>query len=123
LENPVIIALVIAGIGITLLFLSLVLFYGLLVLLTRLFPARETPDAASSKEHVEERERVVAAHQAKVQAALVAVAIARAEAEQGIARPGIPPAGETAGTRDVSPWWALHHQREVAPKSPSWRTR
>jgi hypothetical protein len=108
MEEPLAVALVISAIGMTLLFLSLVLFYGLLSLLTSVTQKRATSGASPEAEAAGEPETML-------RAAAIAVAMARAEAE-----PGPSPAGSraTVGIADrgqISPWWALHHQRQMIP--------
>ena len=106
MENPLTTSLVITAIGISLLFLSLVLFYGILSLLTAV--TRERPREAGRQEpdeHVPEDR--------SMQAAAIAIALARIEAAQG---PGS--AGEAAispsGDCDVTSWWSMHHQQRLA---------
>jgi Na+-transporting methylmalonyl-CoA/oxaloacetate decarboxylase gamma subunit len=108
LENPLTTSLVITAIGMSLLFLSLVLFYGILSLLTAI--TREKP------REEERQEPSAPAHQHRaLQAAAIAIALARIEAAQG---PGS--AGEAAispsGDRDVTSWWSMHHQQRLAGK-------
>lgn len=121
MDNPVTIALIIAGIGMTLLFLSLALFYGLLVLLTRLFPARQNGHTVPTAETPEIHGDFAAEQPARLQVALVAVALARAEAELVLAKSHSATVNETAGSSEASPWWRLYHQHRVAPKPPSRR--
>ena len=106
METPLTTSLVITAIGMTLLFLSLVLFYGILSLLTAI--TRERAREAEQQEPEEHAPQ----HRA-LQAAAIAIAVARSEAAQG---PGS--AGEAAyafaGTLDVTSWWSMHHQQRLA---------
>lgn len=106
MENPLTISLVITAIGMTLLFLSLVLFYGILSLLTAVTRERaREAEQQETKEHAPE-------HRA-LQAAAMAIALARIEAAQGPGSAG-EAARASAGTQDVTSWWSLHHQRRLA---------
>ena len=105
MDDPIIIALVVSGIGMLMLFLALAFLYGLMVLMTRI-----TSIQALSKDRPEAEE----AGSRKQRAAVIAVALARAEQER-IVPPSVPPSGgEERGGGAVSPWWALHHQRQLA---------
>ena len=106
MENPLTTSLVITAIGMTLLFLSLVLFYGILSLLTAITRERaKEAEQQKSEEHAPK-------HRA-LQAAAIAIALARVEAAHG---PGS--AGEVAdgsvGSHDVTSWWSMHHQQRLA---------
>jgi Na+-transporting methylmalonyl-CoA/oxaloacetate decarboxylase gamma subunit len=125
LDSSLGIALIITAIGMTLLFLSLVLFYGMLSLLTAVIKDKPTPpaqrvverDDGDTKEDRSRREESV------LRAAAVAIALARAEMEQvskfsaGIAT------GEASTRQPASLWWSLHHQRQLTPHPNAWRRR
>ena len=106
MENPLTTSLVISAIGISLLFLSLVLFYGILSLLTAI--TRERSKEAEQQEPEEHGPE----HRA-LQAAAIAIALARIDTAQG---PGsaAQPAGASAGTLDITSWWSVHHQQQLA---------
>ena len=113
MDNSLVVVLVISVAGMTLLFLALAFFYGLLTLMTKEFrkrvvasdlPVDEGPAALDSAE--------------TLRAAAIAVALARAEAEGRAAPAILDQEGES-----VSSWWALHHQRRLAPNPSRWRTR
>jgi len=108
MEEPLPIVLVISAIGMILLFLSLVLFYGLLSLLMSVTRDRAAAGAPSQAEPEGEPETML-------RAAAIAVAMARAEAEHGPSPVGSPATVEIAGRGQISPWWALHHQRQMIP--------
>ena len=135
MDNELLLALFITAVGMTLLFLSLALFYGLLTLMTRLFedrpaeaggqapgglffrlrrpqaqPAAETPAAATAARSPD-----------RLRAAVAAVAIARAEAEE--VERARPQPGEDAARRETSAWWALHHQRRMDSHADTRRAR
>ena len=108
MESPIAAALVITAIGMTLLFLALAFFYGLMALMTAVMkdrPAARAPSAEQGEGPGEEG--------ALLQAVVIAVAVARAEAEQGFSLAGIPVQEEAATPGLLSPWWALHHQRQL----------
>jgi hypothetical protein len=112
LENPLVTALVITAIGVSLLFLSLVLFYGIISLLTAV--TRERPKKAHDGANAGE-ERKDAPGQGALQAAAIAIALARAGAKQGPgALNGVP--ASAPSERDVTQWWSLHHQHRLADK-------
>ncbi len=106
MENPLTTSLVITAIGMSLLFLSLVLFYGILSLLT-----------AITRERAREAERqepeVHASERRALQAAVIAIALARIEAAQGPGSAG-KDAGVSAGALDTTAWWSMHHQQRLA---------
>ena len=112
MENPLVVVLIISAIGMTLLFLSLVLFYGIISLLTA--ATRERPSAPERKTTGAEAKGEVPTDRA-LRAAAVAIALARAEAvgQAGKAGSYVSPA---SGDRDVTPWWSLHHQHRLAGK-------
>ena len=123
MESSLTTALTITVIGMSLLFLSLVAFYGLLSLLAaatkdRRSPAERTVETGVRGAGDESRD------EALLRVAAVAIALARARAERMIEpepasgalteQTGGP--APTAADQQVSPWWALHHQRQMALK-------
>jgi hypothetical protein len=120
------ISLGITAIGMTLLFLALAFFYGLLSLMTSVMQDRRLPPepqaagrrkAAQGLQAAKELESDRAAAEAgpglvRRRAAAIAVALARAEAAATGPAPR-PPAPQEAGP--ASAWWALHHQRRLQP--------
>jgi Na+-transporting methylmalonyl-CoA/oxaloacetate decarboxylase gamma subunit len=110
MENSLLTALAITAIGMTLLFLALALFYGLLSLMMSIFERRAKPKALETKEPITAESGVL------LRAAAVAVAMARAEAGQGDLTAPAPATGAETGREPPSPWWLLHHQRNVRPK-------
>jgi len=117
MEDPVITSLVIAGIGVPMLFLALAMLCGLMYALTALTRERRGEGKREGKEGYKEGEeqgyKREAGEQdlARQRAAIVGVALARAEAEGG--RPSRPEAKEAPSPGRVSPWWTLHHQRQL----------
>ena len=114
MDNPIIISLVVSGIGMLMLFLALVFLYGLMYLMTTLI--KDRPEAgAGERDKVGVWEappnRVGTEEQGAMRrrAAVIAVALARAEQEQVIP-PAVPPMG---GEGAVNCWRALHHQRQL----------
>ena len=115
MDDPLLISLVVTGIGMLILFLALVLLYGLMSLMTTLL--KERPETEVQENATAGEGRVDGDTDAweqslmRRQAAVVAVALARAEAELSLS--GAPGVQETADPRRVSPWRALHHQRQL----------
>ena len=112
MDNPVGIVLIISAIGMSLLFLSLVLFYGIISLLTA--ATRERSAASAGRATGAEAQGDVPTDRA-LRAALVAIALARAEAEGHAGRAG-GSVSPTSGDHDLTPWWSLHHQHRLAGK-------
>ncbi|HSJ55850.1 MAG TPA: OadG family transporter subunit [Anaerolineae bacterium] len=116
------IALGITAIGMTLLFLALGLFYGLLALLTAVVRDPTTAVQASAgppppQVALVAGDDVVGTRR---RAAAIAVALARAEAEAGAWTVSGPDESDVPA---AGGWWALHHGRRLsAPPSP-WRGR
>ncbi len=107
MDSPIIISLVVSGIGMLTLFLALTLLCGLMYLMTALIQDR--PGAGTGEQE---------AGSGKQQAAVIAVALARAERELStIGAPGAP------GEETVSAWRALHHQRKLTLNMPTRRAR
>lgn len=122
MENSLAIALVIAAIGMSLLFLSLAFFYGLLSLLTATVRDR-SPAAAQSEQAAAQGEEGGGREEAVLRAAAIAVALARAEAEH-LASLTATPALDAVGTpRQESSWWTLHHQRQLTLQQNARRGR
>ncbi len=107
MEDSLITALTITVIGMSLLFLSLIFFYGLLALLATAI--RDSPPvAAHSTQGGEGRDDGV------LRAAAVAIALARTETEGKGVPFSVSVGDQAAADQQVSPWWALHHQRQLA---------
>jgi len=104
-DNQLIVSLIVSGIGMLILFLALAVLYGLMHLMTALIKDRAGAGEQGGRVRVR-------------QAAVIAVALARAELDLGpIGASGVE---EAAG---VSAWWALHHQRQLARHMPPRRGR
>jgi hypothetical protein len=117
LERDLVAALVISAVGITLLFLALALFYGLLVLLAAVFKGQASAGVGGPEPAGQEPESA----DAMLQAAAIGVALARADAERPPSLDLVPSGEAAPGSHSVSPWWALHHQRQVTQKPGSRR--
>jgi hypothetical protein len=104
MDNPIVISLVVSGIGMLMLFVALTILYGLMYLMTWL-AADRAPVVEDGGVGVEEW-----------RAAVIAVALARAELEQSVV--GTAETGEA-----VSAWRTLHHQRQLARNVPGRRVR
>jgi Na+-transporting methylmalonyl-CoA/oxaloacetate decarboxylase gamma subunit len=136
MDNPLVISLAVTGVGMLTLFLALAVLCGLMYLMTWMTNIRavvkERPEAGAEEQRSKgaeeqgskgaEAERVM-----RRKAAAIAVALARAEREQGsLGSPcpiGAPGAEESAGPWRVSPWRALHHQRQLTRNPPTRRIR
>ena len=121
MEDTLPIALGITALGMTLLFLALGLFYGLLALLTAVVRDRsaggDVADGALALDAARAQHDDM--RLARLRAAAIAVAMARAEVEAGSAARN-PEGGEgVAG----GGWWALHHGKRLAGPSSPWRRR
>jgi Na+-transporting methylmalonyl-CoA/oxaloacetate decarboxylase gamma subunit len=106
MDNLVVMALVVSGVGMLLLFAALAFLYGLIYLLTAVLrdpsPAPAPVAEGSRPDRVERK--------VTWRAAAAAVALARAEREF---RSSHAPAAQGGA---VSPWWALHQGRQLMPK-------
>jgi Na+-transporting methylmalonyl-CoA/oxaloacetate decarboxylase gamma subunit len=113
------ISLGITAIGMTLLFLALAFFYGLLSFMTAAMQERRVPPPAG-------RQAAGAAEGApgktRRRAAAIAVALARAEAEAAATRPATGSSDPQAANQ-VSAWWSLHHQRQISVTQGGRRSR
>lgn len=109
------VVLMISVVGMTLLFLALAFFYSLLSLLTAAIRDR-SPGAEHAAAEPAEDETLL-------QAAALAVALARAESELTTGPTGASVRDEAATPLAVSPWWALHHQRQLASHANTRRPR
>jgi Na+-transporting methylmalonyl-CoA/oxaloacetate decarboxylase gamma subunit len=113
MDSPLVVSLVISVIGMTLLFLTLLLFYFLIVLLGSVSgeqpPVGEprVPPESGSATFEEER----------LQAAVLGVSLARAETQSGPAPGRSAPRGGPSGPQRSSPWWDLHHARRLSPSA------
>jgi Na+-transporting methylmalonyl-CoA/oxaloacetate decarboxylase gamma subunit len=107
LEQPLVVVLVVSAIGMTLLFLALAFFYGLLSLMGSVVKDRPSPSETSTET------RAAGEREAMLRAAAIAVALARAEAEEGAGAVAGLAGTATRGGLGVSAWWALHHQRQL----------
>lgn len=114
MDSPVTISLVVSGIGMLMLFLALAILYGLMYPMTALI--KDRPEAGTGGQGgrgAEEQEAVRRGQEAgsrKRQAAVIGVALARAEQE-------LSPIGalRVEGAEDgISAWRMLHHQRQLA---------
>jgi hypothetical protein len=98
----------------SLLFLSLVLFYGIISLLATV--TRDRTTAPTGRTTSEEQQQEVPAER-MLRAAIVAVAMARAGAQSKATNSF----SQASGERDITPWWSLHHQHRLAGKGKTRR--
>jgi len=107
MENPLAISLVVTGIGMLMLFLALAILYGLIYLMTALI--RDRPGAGEAEQEAagekqDTRNRGLEAGDRKRRAAVIGVALARAELE-------LSPAGAPEVEAGPSAWQQYHRQR------------
>jgi Na+-transporting methylmalonyl-CoA/oxaloacetate decarboxylase gamma subunit len=126
MDSPLLISLVVTSIGMLMLFLALAVLYGLMVLMTRVTDVRglikERPEAETGEQGSKGAgSRKQEARDGKRRAAVIGVALARAE--QQLSEVGAPGAEEAASSWRVSPWRALHHQRQLTVSRRTRRTR
>ncbi|HID88566.1 MAG TPA: hypothetical protein EYH27_04825 [Anaerolineales bacterium] len=109
MDDLLTLSLIVSGIGMALLFAALFALYGLMYLMTAVIKDRPAAAVPVEEEPAEED-----LDEAKRMAAVVAVAMARAERESFAS--GAPP-------EEVSPWWALHLHRQLTNRIPTRSTR
>jgi Na+-transporting methylmalonyl-CoA/oxaloacetate decarboxylase gamma subunit len=106
MDDPLVTALSVTGIGMLVLFVALVFLYGLMYLLTEFTKDRtETEAEEKGGRGTDEQQEM------RRRAAVIAVALARAEQELGAV--SATAVHEVAAQRRVSPWRAHHHQRQL----------
>ncbi len=103
MDDPVVISLVVTGIGMLMLFLALAFLCGLMYLMTAFIKDRPRSRAGEQRGKGAEEKRRVAA-----------IAVALARAEQELASIGAPSA-----EGPVSAWQAFHHQRQLTLNAPT----
>jgi Na+-transporting methylmalonyl-CoA/oxaloacetate decarboxylase gamma subunit len=110
MQDPLTISLFVTGVGMLMLFVALGFLYGLMYLLTEYVTDRpETPaedQPAAGERPVSEQDRRTAA--------VIAVALARAEQAQSATHIPEPPGGGGL----ASLWWMAHHQRQLTQNRP-----
>lgn len=107
MDDPLTISLVMTGVGMALLFAALSVLYGLMYLMTALIRDRDATSAPSESAEVEEAADQPL-HEARLRAAAIAVALARAQTE--VLGPTTPPV-------EASPWWTLHLHRQMTQQT------
>ena len=113
MDDPIIVSLVVSGIGMLMLFLALTLLYGLMYLMTWMTNERPpVTDRIEVTEKVEEQD----ARCRMQRAAVIAVALARAEQDAS-------PISTTETKETTSAWRAFHHQRQLAHNTPARRAQ
>lgn len=115
MDDTLVNALLITAIGMTLLFLTLVFFYGLLSLLTAAIQDRPSSDGS------EPAPATSHADGAKLEAAAIAIALARSQASPQTT-PYVPQT-EAHAAPGPDRWWLLHHQRRLAHNPDTRRRR
>jgi hypothetical protein len=123
LDNSLLTALIISVVGMTLLFLSLILFYGLLLLLASIFKDKPSSHPQQVVVGEDPGNGDGEPEDERVRAAIVAVSLARAEVE-AVTRTAVMVAPEgTAAGQPASAWWSLHHQRQITTNPDMRRSR
>ena len=117
MDSPIVVSLAISVIGMTLLFLALLLFYFMLTLLAWLARERSAPERLAASPEAGS----VAHEEELLQAAVLGVALARAYAQARAEPDQDAPHRDPVDARRASPWWALHHAGRLSPGSPSRR--
>lgn len=113
MDNPLVVSLVVSGIGMLILFLSLSFLYVLMYLMTTFIKDKPTlaPTDQPASQSIDQLR----------QAAIIAVALACAEQE--LAAPPLSPSMEERKGEAASPWRMLHHQRQLTLNLPTRRVR
>ena len=103
----------------------LLVFYGLMTLLAAVVKDKPSPTTqqAAGTEAVIDRAEDDGQEETMLRAAAVAIVLARAEAGEGAGPPGLDAPGEAAAGQPVSPWWSLHHQRQITVSPDLRRSR
>lgn len=110
--------LLIAGIGMGLVFIVIVFLWGLMALMMRLTSGKQADDEAVLPEATDAPlllELEVVEEQRKAAAAAVAVASALAQTKRRLASVASPSAGEAAG--GMTPWLVAHRTRQIEQKN------
>jgi Na+-transporting methylmalonyl-CoA/oxaloacetate decarboxylase gamma subunit len=118
MNDALVSALQITVIGMTLLFLTLGFFYGLLSLITAVIRDRPGVLRTADEEPTRKLDDVA---DAALAAAAVAVALARSEVDQEIVRQYLGAGERSRGETD--PWWSLHHERRLTLNPDTRRRR
>ena len=117
MDNPIIISLVVSGIGMLILFLALAFIYGLMYLMTTFIKDRaDEQEQGAGGRGQETGSKRQEARSRRLRAAAIGVALARAEQESVAV--GLPEAEEP-----ISSWRALHHQRQLTLNLPTRRVQ
>jgi Na+-transporting methylmalonyl-CoA/oxaloacetate decarboxylase gamma subunit len=115
MDDPLTISLFVTGVGMLMLFVALGFLYGLMYLLTEYVTDRPKPPAkeqpAAGDRSISERGRWTAA--------VIAVALARAEQAQSSSSTAEP--SGVGGSASL--WWMAHHQRQLTQNRPARRSR
>lgn len=115
MDNPLVVSLIVTGIGMAMLFLALAILYGLMVLMTGVIRDRGagssdqgsgSSDQGLGSREQGERGEAAGGERARWRAGVIGVALARAEQELDAG--GLPGPAGTA-----SAWRALHQQRQL----------
>ena len=124
MDNSLLAVLLISAVGMTLLFLFLAFFYGLLALLAAVFKDKPTTGTEpKAEEGMGDGKGPAVLEDAVLRAAAVAVALARAEAEETSRSSAQAASEEIADGPPVSAWWSLHHQRQITTNPATRRSQ
>jgi Na+-transporting methylmalonyl-CoA/oxaloacetate decarboxylase gamma subunit len=114
MDSPLVVSLVVTGIGMLVLFLALAILYGLMLLMTTLIVEKAGGRMEDGECRMEDAGGMgQEAGMGKWRAAVIAVALARAEQELSAVGAGAPRA-----EGPVSAWRTLHHQRQLTLNRP-----
>jgi Na+-transporting methylmalonyl-CoA/oxaloacetate decarboxylase gamma subunit len=106
-ENTVVTTLVVGGIGLLLLFLALLILYGLMYWMTSVLKDPLPDPESSAREEPDAPEEATAVYRA------AAIAVALAQARQAPVPVSTRATTDATSTGSVSSWWALHHDRQL----------
>jgi Na+-transporting methylmalonyl-CoA/oxaloacetate decarboxylase gamma subunit len=115
MQDPLTISLFVSGVGMLMLFVALGFLYLLMYLLTEYVTDR--PETQAGDQPAAGQRPIT--EQGRRTAAVIAVALARAE-QTRISTDAPEPLGEGGPT---SLWWIAHHQRQLTQSRPARRSR
>jgi Na+-transporting methylmalonyl-CoA/oxaloacetate decarboxylase gamma subunit len=106
-QNLIVTTLVVGVIGLLMLFLALLILYGLMYWMTSVLKAPLPEATFSAREEPSAPEESTAIYRA------AAIVVALARARQGPGTASATRGGDAADTGSVSSWWVLHHDRQL----------
>jgi Na+-transporting methylmalonyl-CoA/oxaloacetate decarboxylase gamma subunit len=106
-ETLFVTTLIVSGIGLLLLFLALLILYGLMYLMTAVLQDPASGPVAPTQEEQGAPQETTAMYRA------AAIAIALARARQAPRPANVGEGVEAAGSGFVSSWWTMHHHQQL----------